>query len=160
MTSEVLGAIITVGGTVVLAVFQTTRALKEQAKLNAAPELAKLRYPAYEGLWNITDVGPEHGLKNLETRAERETIADAMTRWYYPNGLALSGPSQRQWQRVRDLLRQGDKLDEGALTNLRDEISLLRSWLKADLFIRTVDEVSVAAKELRQPTIREEAPRG
>lgn len=149
MSAEVAAAIIAGLATLVLGIWQTRGTLKEQARLSAGATLLPLRHEAYQGLWKLTNVGPEDKPEGLGSEEKRRCLAKALTDWYYPDGLLLSDGSWAQWQRVRDALRAPGELDVPAQRALRAQISLLRSWLKADLFIRTIDEVSAAARDLR-----------
>jgi hypothetical protein len=132
-------------------VWQAIRELRVRARIDAATTLLELRHKPYGKLWDITNVGSRDAPERLDTEEQRRQIANEMTVWYYPDGLLLSDGSQKQWLAVRNTLRtETGEPDADRRRQLHDEVSLLRSWLKADLFIRTVDEVNVAAKALPQ----------
>lgn len=168
LAPEVGAALIAGALTLVAAVWQTTSTLREQtrisaqatedqARLAAGTALIPLRGEAYLELWSMLDVGPQEVPKNLASAQERAALADRMTAWYYPHGLLLSDGSQKQWRTCRDALREPGTLDDAEQRRLHREVSLLRSWLKADMLLRTIDEVSVAARNIRAEEPGEEA---
>jgi hypothetical protein len=168
LAPEVGAALIAGALTFCAAVWQTTRTLRDQAKISAeatrdqaklaaGTALLPLRGEAYRELWSLLDVGPEEAPERLASERDRGGLADRLTAWYYPHGLLLSDGSQKQWRACRDALREPGSLDAGGQRRLHGEVSLLRSWLKADMLLRTIDEVSVAARDIRAEESEDQA---
>jgi len=147
VTALIGGAITLIG--IAVAAYQAIRELKVRARIQVATKLVELRHKPYCELWDITSSGPTDSSgpttepTTLASEQERQRLADKLTAWYWPNGILLSGEAQAQWRSVRDTLRaEPGEPDKARLRELREELSLLRSWLKSDLFIRTASEVN------------------
>ena len=154
MEPEVLAAIVVGGITLIgiaITAWQAIRELKVRARIQVATKLVELRHEPYCKLWDITAGGPRR-TSTLATEHERQQLANQLTEWYWPNGMLLSGEAQAHWRYVRNMLRaEKGEPDEARLKVLRAEISLLRSWLKADLFIREASQVHrYTARQIRQ----------
>ena len=157
MASEVAAALIATGGAIVaavLGVWQANAGLRRRSDARVSdPELLARRWDRYADLWNLTRLGPRETYDGEQLRELSERLRD----WYYPNGMLLSDASQRQWVTVRDLLAgvPAGPIDGAVWDDVLRQVSLLRSWLKADLNIRTFEEVAqtviVAAETPARP---------
>jgi hypothetical protein len=154
MAPEIGAALLAVGGALAVAligVWQANLGLRRRSEARTAdPFLLRRRWRAYEALWTLTrDFG------EVRDPAAIRDLASRMNDWYFPNGLTLSGDAQGQWLRVRNLLAAAGP---GSITDdehreIERELSLLRSWLKADLNFRTIGEVKRAAKAAPAATV-------
>jgi hypothetical protein len=156
MAPEVAAALITVGGTIVAALVGVWRAnvgLRHRSDARASdPYVLERRWDAYQSLWTLTRSAGHAG-----NEAELVRLARDFDDWYFANGLVLSGEAQRQWVKVRNLLTPASsRVGRAAHDDLARELSLLRSWLKADLNIRTFDEVKAAGS--REETADQHGP--
>jgi hypothetical protein len=153
MAPEIVAALIAVGGAIAAAligVWQANLGLRRRSEARTAdPFLLRRRWRAYEALWTLTrDFG------DARDPAAIRDLASRMNDWYFPNGLTLSGDAQRQWLKVRNLLaRDRDSITDDERREIERELSLLRSWLKADLNFRTVGEVKRSAKAAPAETV-------
>lgn len=155
---EVIGNFAIALGTLGLAVVGAWAAHSYRRRMRF--ELAEARRAAYAALWEITGLAAPTrldtgGIDGYLTRAERQTLYQAMTNWYYEdgNGMLLEDTTrnvylngkhnlvcatdkfrpQQAWDDIKADLPIDDERARGVLS-IR-QVSLLRTQLKSDLAI-------------------------
>jgi len=147
MAPQIGAALIAVVSSLVAGAVGLWRANAALRTRSADNLLLERRWQDYPALWSLTVQ-----LRNAGDAATLRSLDAQFESWYEEHGLALSGKTMDQWSKVKRLLSDPEaQIKDGETTkSFRDEISILRSWLKAELNVRTVGEVEAKVRSARR----------
>ena len=110
---------------------------KQKARDSMLEAIAEQRIKSYQGLWEISRTA-EYSRTDQIPQEARKSMGKKLSDWYYKNGGAmfLSFQATKKYGSAKEILSD----PKSELREIQDAFSALRTQLKSDLRIYTIDQ--------------------